>query len=218
MQTTGVAKKGEIEYDRPLFDLLRRKRKELAEAAHVPPYVIFSDRTLVEMAAYYPLSPGSMLRIYGLGKVKFEHYGKIFLALIGEYCQEHGLAEKARPAISPAPTIGDTGGKPRYVEVSEAYNAGETVQQLVERYRVQPVTILDHLSKYAQEGQALRSADELLEWLKLSSGERETALQAFAELGAERLKPVFDWLNGRVSYDDLKVLRIYFLSSQAQAK
>jgi ATP-dependent DNA helicase RecQ len=212
VQTTGVAKKGEIEYDRELFELLRKKRKELAEAGRVPPYVIFSDRTLVEMAAYYPMSPGSMLRIYGLGQVKFAHYGQIFMDEILAYCQPRGLAEKMRALPVPIPSANPDGVKPRYVEVSEAYNAGETIQQLVERYQVQPGTILDHLSKYAQEGHVLRSAEELLNWLKLSPDQREIALKAFEELGVERLKPVFDWLNGKVSYDDLKVLRIYFLS------
>ena len=50
------AKKEEIEYNSALFALLRQKRKEMADEAGVPPYVIFSDKTLVEMAAYYPQS------------------------------------------------------------------------------------------------------------------------------------------------------------------
>ena len=50
------------EYDEALFGVLRAKRKELSDAADVPPYVIFSDRTLVEMATYYPLSLESLLQ------------------------------------------------------------------------------------------------------------------------------------------------------------
>ena len=63
-------RKGEIEYDKDLFDMLRQKRKALADAGRVPPYVVFSDRTLVEMAAYYPMSGESMLQINGVGQVK----------------------------------------------------------------------------------------------------------------------------------------------------
>ncbi|MBI3162165.1 MAG: DNA helicase RecQ, partial [Chloroflexi bacterium] len=47
-------RKEEVEYNHELFEALRQKRKELADEAGVPPYVIFSDKTLVEMAAYYP--------------------------------------------------------------------------------------------------------------------------------------------------------------------
>ena len=69
-------KKEEIEYNHALFALLRQKRKELADEAGVPPYVIFSDKTLVEMAAYYPQSVSSLLTISGVGQVKLRQYGE----------------------------------------------------------------------------------------------------------------------------------------------
>lgn len=83
-------KPGEMEYDRALFDILRRKRKELADNAGVPPYVIFSDRTLVEMAAFRPQSLVSLLKINGVGQVKAERYGEIFLKILSTYGQENG--------------------------------------------------------------------------------------------------------------------------------
>ncbi len=84
-------KVGEIAYDAALFDLLRQKRKQLADEARVPPYVIFSDRTLVEMAACYPQSTASLLRINGVGQVKLGRYGEIFLGVIRDYCKSHNL-------------------------------------------------------------------------------------------------------------------------------
>src|ERR1043165_3287817 len=56
-------KKAGVEYNKALFALLRQKRKELADEAGVPPYVIFSDKTLAEMAAYYPQSITSPLTL-----------------------------------------------------------------------------------------------------------------------------------------------------------
>src|SRR6266498_1320944 len=84
-------RKEEIEYNSALFALLRQKRKELADEAGVPPYVIFSDRTLAEMAAYYPQSFGSLLNISGVGQVKLRQYGEAFLSIIVPYCEKHGL-------------------------------------------------------------------------------------------------------------------------------
>ncbi|MFH0787833.1 MAG: DNA helicase RecQ [Pseudomonadota bacterium] len=78
-------KPGEIEYDRALFDILRQKRKELADNAGVPPYVIFSDRTLVEMAAFIPQDLVSLLKINGVGQIKAERYGEIFLKILRIY-------------------------------------------------------------------------------------------------------------------------------------
>ncbi len=71
--------------DADLFEQLRRVRKELADAAGVPPYVIFHDKTLIEMAARKPLDSGDLLRITGVGMVKCEHYGEPFLAVIRSY-------------------------------------------------------------------------------------------------------------------------------------
>ena len=88
----------ETEYNRALFALLRQKRKELADSAGVPPYVIFPDRTLVEMSTYYPQKRASLLRISGVGKVKLERYGSDFVLLIRAYCAKHHLKEIKKPA------------------------------------------------------------------------------------------------------------------------
>jgi ATP-dependent DNA helicase RecQ len=208
-------KKSEIDYDGALFDLLRQKRKELADEARVPPYVIFSDRTLVEMAAYYPMSPASLMKINGIGQVKLSRYGEVFLALIRGYCEPRNLAEKPKGmAREPIPAA-QMALKPRYVVVGEAYNAGQPVTALMEQFAVQCGTILDHLAKYAQEGNPLRDGDDFLALVDLPAGQQQAALHAFAELGAEYLKPVFERLNGAVNYDDLKILRLHFLSRQA---
>ncbi|PLX94695.1 MAG: DNA helicase RecQ [Desulfuromonas sp.] len=65
----------ELEYDPELFDQLRSLRKRLADDAGVPPYVIFGDATLAELAAYLPTTPEELLRINGIGKLKLQRYG-----------------------------------------------------------------------------------------------------------------------------------------------
>ena len=91
-------KKQEIEYNNALFAILRQKRKEMADEAGVPPYVIFSDRTLTEMAAYYPQSSKSLLNIAGVGQAKLGKYGDVFLEVIKVYCEKHNLKESSRPS------------------------------------------------------------------------------------------------------------------------
>jgi ATP-dependent DNA helicase RecQ len=77
------------DYDRKLFERLRKKRKELADATKVPPYVIFSDKTLIEMATYFPQTRDSFLDIHGVGSVKYERYGERFIEIICRYCREY---------------------------------------------------------------------------------------------------------------------------------
>jgi ATP-dependent DNA helicase RecQ len=66
----------------PLFEALRTRRRDLAKAAGVPPYVIFHDSTLREMAALKPVTPGGLGQISGVGQRKLEDYGEAFLAVI----------------------------------------------------------------------------------------------------------------------------------------
>ena len=69
-------------YDEALFDLLRTLRKKLADKQHVPPYIIFSDKTLHEMCRSYPSTADEMADISGVGDTKLERYGEEFLKVI----------------------------------------------------------------------------------------------------------------------------------------
>ncbi|MBS1181013.1 MAG: ATP-dependent helicase RecQ [Proteobacteria bacterium] len=71
--------------DQVLFQALREKRTELARAQNVPPYVIFHDKTLIELAAARPGSRSQMAKIPGVGEAKLNRYGVIFLAVISEH-------------------------------------------------------------------------------------------------------------------------------------
>ncbi len=215
---SSAKKAGEAEHDAALFEILRRKRKELTDAARVPPYVIFSDRTLVEMATYYPMSPASMLKINGVGQVKFSRYGGIFIDLVQGYCQQHELAERPKRASQVASPASQEQMelKPRYIIVAEAYNVGQSIAELMDFFHVQQGTILDHLMKYSQEGYVLRNGNDLLSLSHLPANQQKAVLQALEELGTERLKPVFERLNGTVSYDELKIMRLHYLSQQTK--
>ncbi|MGR3342277.1 MAG: DNA helicase RecQ [Paracoccaceae bacterium] len=70
------------EEDAPLLSALKAKRRALAEAARVPAYVIFNDRTLIEMAEHRPANLDEMARINGVGATKLERYGSIFLQIV----------------------------------------------------------------------------------------------------------------------------------------
>jgi ATP-dependent DNA helicase RecQ len=83
----------DLDIDRDLFEILRKERKRLADDSDLPPYVIFSDKSLMQMAAYFPQSRDSFLEIYGVGNHKLEKYGSIFLDLIRRYCKNHGIQE-----------------------------------------------------------------------------------------------------------------------------
>lgn len=74
-----------------LFERLRALRMELAKKEHVPPYVVFADKTLTEMSTYLPDDREKMLQISGVGNHKYGKYGEAFEKEIREYCREHRI-------------------------------------------------------------------------------------------------------------------------------
>ncbi|AJP42496.1 ATP-dependent DNA helicase RecQ [Alteromonas australica] len=79
------AKQAPSNYDRTLFMRLKHLRKVLAEENEVPPYVVFSDATLVDMASKLPTTKDTMLDVSGVGQTKLTRYGDAFMQLIGDY-------------------------------------------------------------------------------------------------------------------------------------
>jgi len=73
------------ERDRELFEALRQKRMDMAKAQNVPPYVIFHDKTLIELAAARPSSRDEMAAVPGVGEAKLERYGPAFLTVIADH-------------------------------------------------------------------------------------------------------------------------------------
>ncbi|WP_406732231.1 ATP-dependent DNA helicase RecQ [Vibrio scophthalmi] len=77
-------------YDKKLFAKLRKLRKSIADEDGLPPYVVFSDATLIDMAEILPTSYGEMLAVNGVGQRKLEKYADPFLDLIQEHITQHG--------------------------------------------------------------------------------------------------------------------------------
>lgn len=80
------------EPDPILFERLKALRKELALKKNLPPYIIFSDTTLKEMATKFPQNPEEFHSITGVGDHKLRKYGDTFLAEIGNYCRDYDLS------------------------------------------------------------------------------------------------------------------------------
>ena len=69
----------QVANDDPLFDQLRALRMKLAQEAGVPPFVVFSDKTLRDMAARMPITNDEFLEVNGVGLAKLERYGEAFM-------------------------------------------------------------------------------------------------------------------------------------------
>lgn len=200
------SQKADVEYNEGLFAILRQKRKELADAEHVPPYVIFSDKALVEMAAYLPQTEEGLLKVSGVGQVKLKKYGDVFLGLIKNFCKENDIT----PSPAPIKRVEAELGQRTYM-IADGFNEGLSIDGLIERHKISKGTILDHLSKYVMAGNKLVNQAGLQVQIAVKPEQKDSAFQAFDQHGYTLLKPVFEALHGTVNYDDLRILRMLYL-------
>jgi len=163
----------------------------------------------VEMAMYFPQSHAAFGGMYGVGSAKLEKYADEFLPLIRAYCTEKGIAEQGKTAVTlpTAPRPATANSRSRSDEVVALFNEGHSVPELAAQFGVKERTILGHLWTAVREKRPLR-ADSLLELSQLSPADQQRALAAFAELGADFLRPVYEALEESISYDELHLLRL----------
>ena len=83
-----VKRQTKLEEDTALFEALRRLRREIADREGVPPYIVFADSTLREMAKFNPTTPRELLAIKGVGESKLERYGASFMNVIKKHLEE----------------------------------------------------------------------------------------------------------------------------------
>jgi ATP-dependent DNA helicase RecQ len=195
-------------HDGELFELLRIKRRELASAAELPPYVIFSDKTLVDMSTYFPQSPEGMLQVYGMGTAKLEKYGAVFISLIRAYCEPRGKEERKRPPSASKKKNRENVRSIRQDLIAHSFNSGRTVESLSEELHIKQERVLYYLWRHVESGGSLR-AEGLISLVTVEKLWMEMATKAFAIFGTDRLKPVFEYMDGNISYDQLRIIGLY---------
>jgi ATP-dependent DNA helicase RecQ len=205
----------EITYDETLFARLRALRRDLADAADLPPYVVFSDRALTEMATYFPQSSASLLAIHGVGQRKLAEYGERFLAAIRAHCAERGIQERPKTAAPAAAQEKVLPGS-RAEEVGRLFAAGHTLAEIQAIFGVTRGTIVQHLDRCVWSGQRF-APERIREISTLTPEDQARVLAAFAVHGTERLRPVFEALGEAIPYDELHVMRMVALNPDQTA-
>ncbi|THH40578.1 DNA helicase RecQ [Neolewinella litorea] len=144
-----------------LFDALRELRRTLAREAAIPPYLIFSDKTLEEMAAAEPTTPRALSRISGVGEVKLARFGDHFLQAIKQYAgTSDAAAEEPTPRVRGGASTDPT---PDHLVTYAAYRKGSPVREIARQQGISPGLAYRHLAQAYREGHELDIADLLPE-------------------------------------------------------
>ena len=201
---------GNLEYDAQLFEKLRALRKQLADEKSVPPFVIFGDVSLREMAYYFPKDRERFSRIEGVGTKKLEAFSEVFLNVINQHVAENGLESKEIPDRR------QRRGASAQRKVKRVYsNYGKTKEMIQRKISLNAIaeaegfqqgTIVSHIEKLLAAGEELD-----IEYLCPPKEIFEKIKAAFikCECEDERMKPVFEFLNEEFSYGEIRLVRIF---------
>lgn len=191
------------EFDQALFETIRGVRKQLADENGVPAYTIFSDVALRQMAAYYPENLDSFSKISGVGKVKLDSYGPVFVEAIRSFLSEHPKQNFNHPQLEPKAVREHDASRPGETVLTtvKMFNDGLDISAIASAREIGVQTIEQHLAK------AVIADLELRDHAWFSEKEAKAMESAFNDLGDDRLAPVRASLNEEVSYLQLQIYR-----------
>ncbi|MEM9136153.1 MAG: DNA helicase RecQ [Cyanobacteria bacterium P01_F01_bin.42] len=193
-----------------LFQRLRSLRKRLADQQSVPPYVVFADASLRQMAQEQPLTNGDFSQIAGVGKRKLEKYGQVFMDEIRGYRQDNGMSledgsesEEAIERVDP-PELEDL---PKTVSLSgtqaqtlRLHQQGLTPGQIASSRGIKLGTVMTHLSDLVEQ-------DAPVDMENVVSRDRISVIfNVINQLGPTSLSQIRDALGTEFDYGEIKVV------------
>ncbi len=133
--------------DEKLFAKLAEIRKLIAQKSGIPPFVIFHDSTLMEMSSKKPTTSKAMLNISGVGYVKFDKYGQIFLDAITDYISgDNKTGSKTGIKISNSA-----------YQIGEKINDGFSLLDIMQATNLRKTTILKHIKNFVESGNQIET-------------------------------------------------------------
>ena len=179
--------------DEALFELLREHRLDLAKEQGVPPYIIFHDSTLEEMAATRPESLEVMRFISGVGEQKLDKFGESFLNII---------------LSAPLPDILQNNLSDTINDTLALVNEGQDIESIAQSRGIKVSTVYSHLAEAIETG--LLDARIALPLTEDDYKEIVTAIEMTMEDDG-RLKPVYEALDEKYDYGILKCVQASFM-------
>ncbi|NDA61010.1 MAG: RecQ family ATP-dependent DNA helicase, partial [Chitinophagia bacterium] len=192
-----------LPYEKELLALLKKTRSVLAKEENIPPYLIFSDSTLLDLCTYLPLTREDIVRINGFGTYKTEKYGNAFLELIQTYSSQNQLPsqmhqlpgkklKKSTTATGSIRTKSDT----KQLSL-QLFREGLDVAAIAESRQLSEATIEQHLCHFLEIGEI--SID------KLVSESKQVLIRGIAnKVGKLRLKLIKEGLPDTISYAEIR--------------
>ncbi|MDO8649142.1 MAG: helix-turn-helix domain-containing protein [Candidatus Peregrinibacteria bacterium] len=194
-----------LPYNESLYEKLRSLRRSLAVRESVASYMIFKNRSLKEMATYFPQSPASFENMFGVSTRKLRKYGEQFLAAIREFTATHQLEEiPVQRTKKPRRERREKSSISTYEQTRVLLEQKLPLKTIARRRKLKEGTIIQHIEELLESGAVLD-----IEYLRPPSPHFEEIAAAFRIHGTETLHPLFREFHGKFSYDILRLVRVF---------
>ena len=186
--------------DRGLFEQLCQLRYGEATARGCPPYLVFDDAALRDMARRRPSNLASLHQVRGVGEKKLADFGTMFVESIVDYCQQHQLETDLGPTPSANVAPNQSEVRRAKAEAFEFFEQGRSIADVAQRLDRATSTVEDYLAEYLHTA----GVTDPSSWVDVATAERVRT--AAHRVGMERLKPIFEDLGGEIDYSSIKIV------------
>lgn len=187
-----------------LLEQLRQLRKRLADEQSVPPYVVFADASLRQMAQQRPIATEAFSAISGVGKRKLEQYGKIFTETIETFCRSHNLTPNAvgtSSTVASATSASASELTATHLTTHQLFQQGLSLSEIAIERGLRLGTIIDHVDR-------LIAADYEVDLGRLVSPERQVPIfEAIEKVGSHSLRTIREELGETFDYNEIRLVR-----------
>lgn len=201
----GQAKGGTAALDETLFNMLKDLRKNIAKKNDIPPYVIFQDPSLEDMAIHYPVNLDELSHIQGVGGGKAKRYGKDFIALIKKHVEDN---EIERPQDFVFKTIAD---KSKYkVHIIQSIDRKMDLEDIADSQNLDLVNLIKEIEAIVFSGTKLDISyylDEILD-----EDQQDEIYDYFYEAETDKISLAYEEFDEDYTEDELRLMRIKFHS------
>jgi ATP-dependent DNA helicase RecQ len=195
--------KRNLVFDPGLFEALRTLRRALAAEKAVPPYIIFSDAVLQEIAAIRPTRRATFETVRGVGERKLAEFGKPFADKVREYCAANNLPTDVGVGTgtpqTPSKSVTVMPLSPNKQRALPMFERGEPLAVVAAALNLATSTVSNYLVEFVQQGRIR----DLSPWIEPKA--REEIVATATRLAADRLNPIFDHFGGKYAWDDIRL-------------
>lgn len=195
-------------YDKTLFDMLKSLRKKVARGKGLPPYVIFQDPSLEEMATLYPTSNDDLKKIVGVGDSKARKFGKEFIKLIEEYVEENDI-------ITASDVLVKTSGVKSKNKISIISQIDRKIdfEEIAESKSMTYEKLIEEVENICFAGTKL-NIDYYIDQL-MDDDRQDDIYDYFMTAESDSLDEALNELDEDYSEDEIRLMRIKFMSEYA---